>query len=74
MWYRWFRNGTTNTVGTCVIIAKRKRGKVMDYETFAKLYYVTDKGVKILVIELLREVQPQNEPQVKHSGTSDKDE
>ena len=45
----------------------------MDYETFAKLYYIATDDVKILVISLLKESQPQNEPQVKHSDTADKE-
>ena len=39
----------------------------MDYETFAKLYYIVNDDVKVLVIELLREVQQPNAPQVKRS-------
>lgn len=57
----------------CYHLPIEKEGSTVELEEFIRMYYVATEDVKILVISLLKESQPQNEPPVKHSDTADKE-
>lgn len=78
MYQKCFRNGTAISqvellfcCVACYHLPIEKEGSTVELEEFIRMYYVATEDVKILVISLLKESQPQSEPPVTHSGTAD---
>lgn len=58
----------------CYHLPIEKEGSTVELEEFIRMYYVATEDVKILVISLLKESQPQNEPQEMRSDTTHTDQ